>query len=515
MKCWGAPPEGNQPSISCLTKQFNLDKQNGIYYMRQSLQILLVEDEEPHSELIQRAFQKTGNSVKLTVALNLEEARTFINNVIPDLLITDWLLPDGKGIELLPEDKERFPVIIMTSHGNEEIAVEVMKAGVLDYVVKSVESLKEMPHIAQSALRVWEQMSERKQAEAALQESEKRYYSIITAMSEGILFQEAAGVILSCNTSAERILGLENQDIINQPYIELFQKVIREDKSQFLPEKHPAMITLETGQPLSNIIMGIYKINNDLTWISMNSQPLFQENARKPYAVVVSFTDISIRKLAEDKIISSLKEKEVLMREIHHRVKNNLQIISSLLRLQSSYIKNDQLSEMLKDSESRIEVMSLVHEKLYLSKDLASIDSYDYIIDLVNEIYSFYEISANIKLNLDIEHIFLDIDLAVPCGLIISELISNSLKHAFPNNRQGELNVSFSLNENDNNIKLVISDNGIGFPGDVNFKNTNSLGLQLVTNLVEKQLHGTVEQSIDTGTNYSIYFQKARYKKRV
>lgn len=169
------------------------------------------------------------------------------------------------------------------------------------------------------------------------------------------------------------------------------------------------------------------------------------------------------RRRAEEQIKASLAEKEALLKEIHHRVKNNLQIISSLLNLQAEYLQDNQAIEIFKDSQNRIESMALIHEKLYQSKDLAKIEISGYIQDLVTNLFSSYQVNSDaITLNINIEDILLSIDTAIPCGLIINELVTNSLKHAFPSNKTGEIRIDLCSSPN-NKFLLIVSDNGIGF----------------------------------------------------
>ncbi len=215
--------------------------------------------------------------------------------------------------------------------------------------------------------------------------------------------------------------------------------------------------------------------------------------------------DITERKLTEKQIKTSLQEKEVLLKEVHHRVKNNLQIVSSLLNLQSEYIRDKQDLELFKVSQNRIESMALIHEKLYQSKDLAQIEFAEYLRELVSSLFSSYGINSSaITLKTNIERVSLGMDTAIPCGLIINELILNSLKHAFPAGLSGEICLNLH-SSNENEITLIVSDNGIGFPQDLDFKNTNSLGLQLV-NALTNQLGGTVELNRSVGAEFKITF---------
>ncbi len=212
---------------------------------------------------------------------------------------------------------------------------------------------------------------------------------------------------------------------------------------------------------------------------------------------------------------SSLQEKELLLREIHHRVKNNLQIISSLLSLQSRSSKDEHAIEMAKESQNRIKVMALIHEKLYRSKDFANVEFNDYIKNLVNDLFASYKVSTSrISLKMDIENISLGIDTAIPTGLIINELVTNCLKYAFPKDTDGEIRISLrSLDDGQN--ELIVSDNGVGLPENMDIKNAESLGLRMITNLTERSLHGKVNINRDNGTEFQIIFKEKEYTDRI
>jgi two-component sensor histidine kinase len=229
--------------------------------------------------------------------------------------------------------------------------------------------------------------------------------------------------------------------------------------------------------------------------------------------------EISERKRAQHRIRESLVEKEVLLSEIHHRVKNNMQVISSMLELQAEYITDPKYLVMFRDTQNRIQSMALIHEKLYQSKDLAHIHFNDYVQSLTESLMRSYQISNRvIASRLDLEDICLSIDVAIPCGLIINELIANSLQHAFPqqeeDGRKGMIRVSLHLKEDDM-IELIVSDNGIGIPESIDFRNSESLGLQLVTNLTTYQLKGKIELLKGRGTTFKICFKRMHYAKRV
>ena len=212
---------------------------------------------------------------------------------------------------------------------------------------------------------------------------------------------------------------------------------------------------------------------------------------------------------------SSLQEKELLLREIHHRVKNNLQVISSLLSLQSRTSKDEQAIEMAKESQNRIKVMALIHEKLYRSKDFANVEFNDYIKNLANDLFASYRVSASrISLKLEIEDLSLGIDTAIPTGLIINELVTNCLKYAFSKDSDGEIRISLrSLDDGQN--ELIVSDNGVGIPETLDIKNAESLGLRMITNLTERSLHGNVSINRNNGTEFKIIFKEKEYKDRL
>jgi len=218
---------------------------------------------------------------------------------------------------------------------------------------------------------------------------------------------------------------------------------------------------------------------------------------------------VEIRKMekrSEEVIKSSLKEKDTLLRELNHRTKNNMQVISSLLHLQAAVIENDKVREVFKDTQNRIGAMSLVHEKLYKSENLSRIKLRDYIDGLAHALLKSYEKKPGlISLKLDIDDITLPIDTITPCGLIVNELMSNSLKYAFPGDRPGEIKISFHEVPGDK-IELTFGDNGIGLAEDYNEK--KSLGLRLVRRMATKQLDGNLEINSAGGSEFKITFRK-------
>jgi len=196
----------------------------------------------------------------------------------------------------------------------------------------------------------------------------------------------------------------------------------------------------------------------------------------------------------------------VLLKEVHHRVKNNLQIISSLLCLQSEYINDKKTVEVFLETNNRVMSIATIHELLYQSDDIASIELDKYIHNLVDELFNSYEaLSNDISLDINVEKISLDLDKAIPCGLIINEITSNCLKHAFPAGKKGEIVISVHSGKK-RNIELIVSDNGIGLPKDIDIQNPKTLGLELISTLTE-QLGGKLEVDIKSGTKFKLTFK--------
>lgn len=222
--------------------------------------------------------------------------------------------------------------------------------------------------------------------------------------------------------------------------------------------------------------------------------------------------EIIERKQAEQKVKQSLKEKDLLLKEIHHRVKNNLFIVSSLLESQADYIKDKETIKMLENSQNRILSMALIHEQLHCSTSLFQIDFQQYATVLIENIANSY-LTKKIDFEIDIQKSQLNIETAHPCGLIINELISNALEHAFVNKEKGSIRLKFDQ-DNYGYYSLYLEDDGIGFPADKNFYQSDSLGLELVSTLVQ-QLEGKIEMNSDRGTKIKITFKELDYKIRV
>ena len=341
------------------------------------------------------------------------------------------------------------------------------------------------------------EISNKKRAEETLRASERRFRAMIERGSDIINVVSHDGLVSYESPSVQTVLGHSPDKMTGRPITDIFHPDQQESAREWL-----IATSRQPGQPLS--FQARVKAS-DGTWREMEAYAtnLIYESAVD--GIVVNMRDITDRTHAEAQIKASLAEKEVLLKEIHHRVKNNLQVISSLLNLQSGRIEDEAVREKFLDSERRVRSMALIHERLYRSDDLARIDLAEYINNLVAGFRSAFEGTlAKVRIDVMVEPIHLGVDQAVPTGLIVNELVSNSLKHAFPSDRSGKVVINV-VTETPEMVLVTVTDDGVGLSSEYDTRKTRSLGMQLVSTLV-KQLAGTLEFDNAQGTSWFIRF---------
>jgi len=347
--------------------------------------------------------------------------------------------------------------------------------------------------------RTWFRYRER--AEEELREREILFRGL-SEQSPNMIFITLHGAVVYANQKFKKIMGLSQKEVELQ-HVNLMDLVASDSRSR-VGEHFRTILGGSEDEPFE---CTLFPGHGERIDVLMAVIPIHYKGKR---AILGTITDITNRKEMESQITASLREKEVLLQEIHHRVKNNLQVISSLLSLQADTVTNPAVLEVFKDSERRIRSMAAVHEQLYRSGNLAFIDSAEYIRSVVEDVYSSYNCNAHIELQTDLESIPMAPDKAIPCGLIINELVSNALKHAFPEGCTGRLTVTLQRTGDPGrsgpDCVLSVCDDGLGLPADTDVRKTESLGLQLVTSLCERQLRGTLEVERDGGTCFRLRF---------
>ena len=353
-----------------------------------------------------------------------------------------------------------------------------------------------------------EDITERVISEQTLRRDGDLLNRIMETSPAGILMVNRQGLISYANPRAESILGLGRSELLNSPFGDPSWSITDAAGNAVSGDRLPFHKVMGDGQPLYDTRYAIRPPGKGKVHLSVNAAPLFDRSG-KPEAVVFALEDVTSEVRSEDRLRASLKEKEVLLREIHHRVKNNLQIISSLLNLGSRGLREGAEMDALLECRNRIKSMSLLHETLYRSRDLTRIEFYNYVRKLVTELFQSYGVKADeVALRMEVEDVDMGIDAAIPAGMLINELVSNSLKHAFPAGRKGEIRVQVSANE-DGVVTIVAGDNGIGLPRWLDFRQSESLGMQLVTTLTE-QLGGTIDLNRSKGTEFTVRFHPER-----
>jgi PAS domain S-box-containing protein len=408
-----------------------------------------------------------------------------IGSFIYDLGNKQWDIPKLRELleEVLPE-KEAFDDFEV-AHNFQDIGHKIMLLNARQIYRKDIG--------AKLILLAIEDITERKQLESLLEESEERYRRLFETASDGIvLLEKREGKITHANPATEKMLGYTKKDSIGNKLQDIG---ILLDMSDF-----------QTTMQILNM-SGIINYN-DVPVKTKSGQHIYTDIYLVDRARLVqcNIRDITDRKQAEVQFHASLREKDILLKEVHHRVKNNMQVIIGILDLQARSSGNPELTGMLNESQSRIRSMALVHEKLYGSKDFARIDMAGYLRTLSQDLFQSHKINpGRIDLIIQTDGVHVDINKAIPCGLILNELISNALKHAFPGDRQGELQIIIREEKN-TEIEIVVRDNGLSLPDNVDIHQPRTVGLHLVNGLVKNQLDGQMEVRRDNGTEFRIKF---------
>jgi len=358
-----------------------------------------------------------------------------------------------------------------------------------------ISSMNDWRNKVVSRVVVLRDITERKQAEEETLRLKAFNESILQSIAEGVTAVDLKGHVVFVNLALARLLGYTEEALEGEHWTTFVspdqQSIVRsadERRAKGLADTYELTLARQDGTRVEVLVSG---------------SPLHVGGSFS--GTVAAFSDITELKRAEAQIKESLREKEVLLQEIHHRVKNNLQVIASLLNLQSNNFGDPLAAEVFRESQDRVYSMALIHEQLYQSENLAQVDFGHYARELAAHLHGSYGApERGVRLQTDVGEVFLGIDTAVPCGLILNELVSNALKHAFPDGRTGE--ISIGLCEDGEDVALTVRDDGVGIPEGLDLQRTDSLGLKLVAILVE-QLDGVIDIERSSGTAFTVTFR--------
>ncbi|MEG4276153.1 PAS domain S-box protein [Microcoleus sp. MON1_C1] len=411
---------------------------------------------------------------------------------------------------LHPEDRERVIANLTRRIASEdEIEYRIVRPdGKIRWIRDRAFPIRNQAGQVYRIVGIAEDISEGKQAEKTIRESEERFRQLAENSQDCFWLISAEFTdLLYLSPAYDQIWARSREGLYADP-LKFMEWVHPEDK----PLLQEAIRRVLQGESTSTEYR-FFRSDGTMRWLCDRAFPIYDESG-KIYRIAGIAEDISDRKFTEARIQAALREKEVLLKEIHHRVKNNMQIISSLLQLQAQYIEDEATLTLFEESQTRIHSMALIHEQLYQSENLDQIALSPYVENLVANLYqSFGCGNTPIQFNLKVDPIYLNIETAIPCGLIINELVSNSLKYAFVLSLEGEIAIKFH-EINDHQFHLTIQDNGRGFPADLDIENSETLGLRLVK-MLAYQLEGTLAIDSQCGICYNLIFKELNYRRRI
>jgi PAS domain S-box-containing protein len=411
-----------------------------------------------------------------TVILLLSASLIFVFKFV----ITDRLSNISKHLSDVEKQSDDFKIGSIEIAGSDEIA------GLANNFNKLAQRLNN----TYAELRM--EVEERKQAQNALRESEEKYRKLFELESDALALMDVeVGDMLDVNIAFIELYGYTKEEILCMKNIDFSAE----------PDK-----TLTSVKDLEKFIpLRYHKKKNGTIFPVEIAANIFEYQGKT--VLIASIRDISDRLIIEQQMEKSLKEKELLLSEIHHRVKNNFEIISSLLDMSSMGTENKEIQNLLLASRARIHTMSMIHSQLYQSDRFDQIDMERHVGDLIEQLQIFYKSEKNINLKIEPSEVYLSLKQAIPCALILNELIANSLKHAFVDREQGKILISIH-NSNDNTVLLRVKDNGEGISEGMDLKDADGLGLELIKHLVVGQLKGEIRFNHDDGTDICITFKR-------
>jgi PAS domain S-box-containing protein len=465
--------------------------------------ILIIEDDTALSELIKEKVEECG--YETACVDSAKEAFDWLSGTNPHLMLLDYTLPDMTAKEFIIQLKskgEHFPpFIVSTGQGDPRIAVDMMKLGARDYIVKDSQFLDMLPEVIRKVERDIDNENRLRDAEEALRKKEEKIRILLDSAAEAIYGIDMDGNCTFSNNSCVKMLGYNHPD-----------DLIGKNMHWQIHGKYPdgSIFPVEDCRIFKAFQLGIgTHVDDEVLWRSDGtsfpaeywSYPQLADG--EVIGAVVTFLDITDRKHAEEKIKKLLDEKELILKEVHHRIKNNMNTIKSLLFLQAENLTDQSSIAALRDAESRVESMMVLYDKLYRSTDFIEMSIKGYLPVLIDEIVGNFSNKKIVKIEKYINDFILDADILFPIGILVNELLTNIMKYAFIGRESGLVIVTADLDVN--HVRIVIKDNGVGIPESISFEKLTGFGLDLVAMLAQ-QIGGSIRIERGGGTAFILEF---------
>jgi PAS domain S-box-containing protein len=450
-----------------------------------SRHVLLVEDDPSTAQLVRRTLERAGYVVEIATgvqsgkaALSEASGKDFV------ALLLDYTLPDGEPWEVADAAKGRLPevpVVFVTGASDESVAIEAVRRGFADYVKKAGGFWDELPLVLERVARL-------SQIKSRLDDTSALMRAIVEQSSDLMAVCSGDGVLVYVSPACLNLLGRQSTELVGRLWTDI---VVAEDRDIL-----STMLGVSGQAVAAPANLRCARKDNSVAWMEARVA-LIKAGSSAQQKIVLTLHDVTAQREHEMHMQTSLREKEVLLREIHHRVKNNLQVIQSLLKMRARLLPEGETRAAIEATGQRVHAMALVHERLYQRADVASLSLADYLLDLFSGVENSSLVGrGQIELVLDADDIPLDLDCAVPFGLLANELMSNCFKHGFPDGRRGTIGIS--IHRVNDVVCMVVKDDGVGLPEPFEAGSSSSMGLKLAASLAH-QLGGRLEFTSDNG----------------
>ncbi len=467
--------------------------------MDTSIRVLILEDRAEDAELMVHELRRSHFEPDWRRVDTESEYNAHLG-WRPDVILSDYnipLLDAGLALDLLRELDLDIPFIVVSGAIGEDAAVAMMRRGAADYLLK--DRLARLGPAVRRVLQEKNSRDETHKAEQALRASEVRFYSFMNHSPALAFIKDQEGRVLYINNTCEQIWGMTLAECFGKTNYQLWPA----DVAARLRASDAAVLDGDgASQSIEEVPLGSGRTIQMLTF----RFPFADQDGRKLLGTVS--IDISEQVRTQKALSSAVVAKELLLKEVHHRVKNNLQVISSLLTMQADSLEDPAAARALQDSQERVQCMALIHERLNRDDEPDRLDFREYVQSLARDLFYSYGVDSDrIQLRFELEPVALGLNQAIPCGLILNELLTNALKYAFPNGRTGEIVVALTCGDGQL-VKLTVADNGVGLPADLDWTESPSLGLKIM-NILGRQLDGAVQREPGPGAVFSLTFPKA------